>query len=208
MSLNYEMKNLADVIRNKSLSTDKLSISDMADKISNTLEFSINEANNLIKDSDNYRTSVWGNDYINQVGQDEGSSFHYIWRAPSQSSSFLNQQFDAKAGDVFAVKFYARADVNGDRIHFEMFGGAGYKDFILTKSWEPCYSIGTLKLFNMYSRSAIYFSSLPSNIGNVSMALPVLVKLRGGNSALLNLFNSIKCLLSPTDCKGGVTLVA
>lgn len=195
MSLNNKMLGLANSIRSKSLIDDKMSIDDMIMIVNSKLEPLIDDTANVLYPVGNLRNengNHWVNSYINQVGQDNEKSPVYTWRTPSQSNDYLLQLIDGvKAGDTFISRFYARADSLGDKVHFEMFGGAGSKDYVLSNYWTPCYSIAKIIRLNADNKSAVYYGSLKSNAGNISICLPTLVKLRGGavNAFLKSLSN-------------------
>lgn len=194
--LNDKMVGLANSIRNKSFTDDRLSLDDMANIVNSKLEPLVDDTKNQLPSLDtvNDVDSKWYNGQHNQVGMDHGVFFHYVWRTPTQATDYLSSTIDgAKAGDTFISRFYARADQSGDKVHFEMYGGAGSKDYVLSNYWTPCYSIAKIVWLNADNKSAVYYSSLSSNAGNVSVCLPTLVKLGGAVNASLKFLSDLMC---------------
>lgn len=177
MSIQSELTTLANSIRTKNFlpSSNKLTIDDI-NKYMNRLELSIDETKNMLRDSDNFRANTaWFNNHPEQIGRDNEYSPLYFWRTPSQYGDYLSQEIkDAKLNTQYVWKFYARADQEGDRVHTELWGGGGSNNFTLTNQWKLCIASGLLTFTN--KPKSIYFGSLATNKGNVSITLPVLTE--------------------------------
>lgn len=181
MSLNKTITELANVIRNKSLTNSKLGFEDMI-KYTNSLTLDIDETKNMLRDADNFGpNTAWQNNLYEQVGKDSENSPLYMWRTPSQSKNYLSQEIKgAEYNTMYVWRFYARADNAGDKFHAELWGGGGSKDFTLTNQWKLCISAGMLTFTGELKQ--IYLGSVATNKGNVSMTMPVLVEYKlGGN---------------------------
>lgn len=72
-------------------------------------------------------------------------------------------------GVPYAWSFWARADNDGDKIHNELWGGVGSKDFKLATTWRFYSSSGIGREYPMF-----YFWGLDSNKGNVYVKIPYL----------------------------------
>ncbi len=181
MSFNGTMTKLADTIRNKTLTSGGLSLEDMIKHI-NCLTLDIDKTKNMLRDTNNFGAeSAWHNPLSEQVGSE--NSYSYVWRTPSQSTNYLFQEIEGAEYNIMYVwKIYAKADQAGDKLHTELWGGGGRKNFTLTTQWKPYISAGMLT--NTQKPKSIYWGSVASNKGNISMTLPVLVKyeLAGLNS--------------------------
>lgn len=205
MSVSNKLTSLANAIRDKSLTEDKLSLEDMVQCI-NRLTFDVDETKNLLGGLNDLRNAPWGNDYPYQVGRidDSNDSPMYAWRTPGQHEQYLRQTIkNAKLNTLYVWKFYARADKNGDKVHSELCGGGGKKDFSLTSQWKLCISFGMLTYTN--KPFDLYIGSVSTNEGNVSMTMPVLTELKIGG--MLNpVLSAIKHMVAPL--MGGVAYVA
>lgn len=203
MSLNEKMTKLANVIRNKSLTNGKLGFEDMI-KYTNSLTLDIDETKNMLRDTDNFGlNTAWKNSLFAQVDRDNETSPLYTWRTPEQHAHYLSQEIkDAKFNTQYVWKFYARADQIGDKVHTELWGGGGSKDFTLTNQWKLCITSGMLTFTNKPKN--IYFGSVATNKGKVSMTMPVLVeyKLGGVINLVISAFKRIAIPLM-----GGVSYV-
>lgn len=179
MSLNKTITELANVIRNKSLTNSKLGFEDMI-KYTNSLTLDIDETKNMLRDAYDFGlNTAWSNSLFAQVGRDSENSPLYMWRTPSQHGNYLTQEIEgAECNTMYVWKFYARADQAGDKFHTELWGGGGSRDFTLTNQWKLCISAGMLAFADKPKR--IYLGSVATNKGNVSMAMPVLVKYKLG----------------------------
>lgn len=177
MSIQSELTTLANSIRTKNFfpSSNKLTIADI-NKYMNRLELSIDETKNMLRDTDNFGlNTAWKNSLFAQVGRDSENSPLYTWRTPEQHAHYLSQEIkDAKYNTMYVWKFYARADQEGDRVHTELWGGGGSSNFTLTNQWKLCITSGLLTFTD--KPKSIYFGSLATNKGNVSITLPVLTE--------------------------------
>lgn len=173
MSFNGTMTKLADAIRSKTLTSGGLSLEDMIKHI-NSLTLDIDETKNMLRDTNDFGAdSAWHNPLSKQVGSE--NSYSYAWRTPQQSTSYLNQEIKgAEYFTMYVWKIYAKADQAGDKLHTELWGGGGSKNFTLTTQWKSYISVG--QLTNTQNPKSIYWGSVASNKGNISMTLPVLVK--------------------------------
>ena len=186
MSIQSELTTLANSIRTKNFlpSSNKLTIDDI-NKYMNRLELSIDETKNMLRDTDNFGlNTAWKNSLFAQVGRDNENSPLYTWRTPEQHAHYLSQEIKgAKFNTPYVWKFYARADQIGDKFHTELWGGGGSKDFTLTNQWKLCITSGMFTFTN--KTKTIYFGSVATNKGNVSITLPVLteyIPLGGGGT--------------------------
>lgn len=68
--------------------------------------------------------------------------------------------------------FWARADIAGDIVHTEFWGGGGLAELALTTTWKKYQSRGRLRP----DYRILYFWGLDSNKGNVYVKLPYLYK--------------------------------
>lgn len=178
MSAIDKLVNLANAIREKSFTSDKMSLDDMVSRISESLEPSINETHNLLYSPNDFTDPHWSNDLKKQVGQDAALGPHYFWRAPDQPL-LLQAVEGSKLGDVYIWKFYAKADQAGDKAHTELFGRVGAGNYTLSTDWEPCYSYATVSSIPpAIGKEVVYFGGVAQNRGKVYIASPVLVKIK------------------------------
>lgn len=178
MSLNDTMTNLANTIRSKSLTKDKMSLADMTSVINDSLELKINTTQNMLYSPNDFNDSHWSNDLKNQVGQDTALGPHYFWRTPEQHNNYLSQLIEgSNLNDVYAWKFYAKADYVGDKAHSELFRSVSATDFTLSDKWEAYYLLGTVSALPSFNKEVVYFGSVDSNKGKIYIADPVLVKI-------------------------------
>ena len=177
MSVSEKMISLADAIRDKSLTQDKMGLDDMTDKIGN-LTLNIDETQNMLSAPNDFNNTAWSKPAEGQVGQDGANGPLYAWIKASQLGKFVSQVVvGAKTDNLYVWKFYARADHPGDKIHTELFGGSGYHDFSLNNRWRLCLSAGK---FNNASQTAIYFGQVSGNKGAVSVTMPVFTEFKLG----------------------------
>lgn len=170
MLISDKLKGLADVVRSKYYISDKLSIDEMASRVNN-LTIDIDETSNMLKSPYDFNSGWIG---VHHISSESG--INYIWSTPSEE--LILQTIDnAEVNTNYVWSFYARADKAGDKVHTELFGGSGYKDFTLSNKWQRFISIG---YFTSLGHPNVYFGSLHSNFGNISIALPVFTKLNMG----------------------------
>ena len=189
MSIQSELTLLSNCIRDKYFTNNKLSIHDMAVLVTE-LYPSINEMQNEFTDPLNLSTN-WIGESAKPVTKDHDYAVYSF----SPKSVYLYQTIsNAELNVLYAWSVYAKADTQGDKLHTEMFGSRGYKDFTLSTDWKICYSWGS---FGNANNKNIYFAGVSSNKGLVYIANPVLVKLpMGGGTVsfgtlLLSLFKEV-----------------
>lgn len=177
MSVTEKLTGLANAIRAKSLTQDKMGLDDMTDKISN-LVLDVDETKNMLVAPNDFNDSAWSKPDEGQVGRDGANKPLYAWINASQLGKFVSQAVvDAKTDTLYVWKFYARANHPGDKIHTELFGGGGYRDFPLDNHWKPCFSTGS---FKSGDQTAIYFGQVKGNQGAVSVTMPVFTEFKVG----------------------------
>lgn len=174
MSVSQSLARLADSIRGLSLTTDKVTVAQMADIVQNTPP-NVNETDNYLQDPFNFKTR-WLNVNGNRT-EIASKGFSYVSIEPSRltGNSYVYQPGikGIDTGDLYVCSFYAKADNVGDKIHTETYSAAGFKNFPLTKSWQKLY----VKARSRVDNTSLYFGAVSGNEGNVYLALPTLVKL-------------------------------
>lgn len=174
MTVSETLARLADSIRGLSLTTDKMTVVQMADLVQSVTP-NINETANLLQDPFNLKTG-WINAGGNLI-EVAGRGFSYVRITPGRltGNAYVYQPSikSISKGDLYICSFYAKADNVGDKIHTETYSAAGFKNFPLTKSWQRLY----VKARSRVDATSLYFGAVSGNKGNVYLALPTLVKL-------------------------------
>lgn len=176
MSIQSELTLLSNCIRDKYFTNTKLSIHDMAVLVTE-LYPSVNEMQNEFTDPLNLSTN-WIGASAKSVTKDHDFAVYSF----SPKSPYLYQTVsNAELNVLYAWSVYAKADIQGDKLHTEMFGGHGFKDCTLSTDWKIYYSWGS---FGNANNKNVYFAGVSSNKGLVYIANPVLVKLPWGGGYL------------------------